>query len=232
MKKILFILFLIIITTGIAMENKPSHHQSNGTFKNPEGSPERTGKVKWSWSTFNKEKKKLDMTVPKSHVLNKNEVLKNLELYKNEDYIGWIGHATFLIKLGNTTIITDPVFEKNMGPLIFGPKRYVDPAIELDELPKIDLFLLTHNHYDHLSTRTIQRFPYKKAKVATALQLGKYFTKNGFNDVTELDWYDQIKVNDLKITFVPAVHWSKRSLWDTNKTLWGSFLIEYNGFSN
>ena len=116
-----------------------------------------------------------------------------------------------------------------MGPLIFGPKRYVDPAIELDELPKIDLFLLTHNHYDHLSTRTIQRFPYKKAKVATALQLGKYFTKNGFNDVTELDWYDQIKVNDLKITFVPAVHWSKRSLWDTNKTLWGSFLIEYNG---
>ena len=129
MKKILFILFLIIITTGIAMENKPSHHQSNGTFKNPEGSPERSGKVKWSWSTFNKEKKKLDMTVPKSHVLNKNEVLKNLELYKDEDYIGWIGHATFLIKLGNTTIITDPVFSKNAGPLMFGPKRYVDPCL-------------------------------------------------------------------------------------------------------
>ena len=79
MKKFLFILFLIIITNNIAMENKPSHHQSNGTFKNPDGSPERTGKVKWSWSTFNKEKKKLDMTVPKSHVLNKNEVLKNLK---------------------------------------------------------------------------------------------------------------------------------------------------------
>ena len=59
MKKFLFILFLIINTTSIAMENKPSHHQSNGTFKNPEGSPERTGKVKWSWSTFNKEKKKI-----------------------------------------------------------------------------------------------------------------------------------------------------------------------------
>ena len=77
MKKILFILFLIIITTSIAMENKPSHHQSNSTFKNPEGSPERTGKVKWSWSTFNKEKKKLDMTVPKSHVLNKRLVPNN-----------------------------------------------------------------------------------------------------------------------------------------------------------
>ena len=89
------------------------------------------------------------------------------------------------------------------------------------------VFLLTHNHYDHLSTRTIQRFPYKKSKVATALKLGKYFTRNGFRNVSEMDWYDEIKVNDLKITFVPAVHWSKRSLWDTNKTLWGSFLIEY-----
>ena len=151
MKKFLFVLFLVIITTSIAMENKPSHHQSNGTFKNPEGSPERTGKVKWSWSTFNKEKKKLDMTVPKSHVLNKNEVLKNLELYKDKDYIGWIGHATFLIKLGNTTIITDPVFSKNAGPLIFGPKRYVDPALSLNEIPKVDLFLLTR-----ITTMTIK----------------------------------------------------------------------------
>ena len=208
---------------------KKYHHLKDGSFRNPEGSPVRDMKFNWSYRIFNQEKKKLDMNIPNEHVISKDTVIKSLKENENSDYIFWIGHATFLIKLGNTTIITDPVFEKNMGPLIFGPKRYVDPAIELDELPKIDLFLLTHNHYDHLSTRTIQRFPYKKAKVATALQLGKYFTKNGFNDVTELDWYDQIKVNDLKITFVPAVHWSKRSLWDTNKTLWGSFLIEYNG---
>ncbi len=114
-----------------------------------------------------------------------------------------------------------------MGPLIFGPKRYVKPAINLDELPKVDLFLLTHNHYDHLSTRTIQKFPNKNAKVLTTLKLGKYFTRNGYRHVTEMDWYDEIKVNDLKIILVPAVHWSKRSLWDTNKTLWGSFIIEY-----
>jgi len=114
-----------------------------------------------------------------------------------------------------------------MGPLIFGPKRYVDPAINLDELPKVDLFLLTHNHYDHLSTRTIQKFPHKKTKVLTPLKLGKYFTRNGYRNVSEMDWYDEIEVNDLKITLVPAVHWSKRNLWDTNKTLWGSFIIEY-----
>ena len=224
---IFFIIFFVYKAPLFTMENKPYHHLSDGTFRNPEGSPMRDMKFNWSYKIFNKEKKKLDMNIPKDHVIEKNKVLKSLEDNQNNDYIFWIGHATFLIKLGNTTIITDPVFEKNMGPLTFGPKRFVDPAINLDELPKIDLFLLTHNHYDHLSTRTIQRFPYKKAKVATALKLGKYFTKNGFNDVTELDWYDEIKINDIKITFVPAVHWSKRSLWDTNKTLWGSFLIEY-----
>ena len=160
------------------MENKPYHHLSDETFRNPEGSPriEDFG-FNWSYKVFNEEKKKINTDVPPGHVINKKEVLENLKKYKNNDYVAWIGHATFLIKLGNTTIITDPVFEKNMGPLIFGPKRYVDPAINLQEIPEINLFLLTHNHYDHLSTRTIQRFPYKKAKVLAPLKLGKYFKK-------------------------------------------------------
>ncbi len=226
-----FVNFLIIIITynslSFAMENKLYHHLSDGTFRNPEGSPQRDPSFNWSFKIFNKEKKKLNMTVPQDHVIDKEKVLSDLEKYKDDDYIAWIGHATYLIKLGDTTIITDPVFEKNMGPLIFGPKRFVDPAINLKEIPEVNLFLLTHNHYDHLSTRTIQRFPYKKAKVLAPLKLGKYFTRNGFSNVNEMDWYDEIKVNDLKITFLPAVHWSKRSLWDTNKTLWGNFIIEY-----
>ena len=202
---------------------------SDGSFRNPEGSPVRESSFNWSFKIFNEEKKKLDTTVPDDHVINKTEVISNLNKYKKGNYIAWIGHATFLIKLGKTTIITDPVFEKNMGPLIFGPKRFVDPALELNELPEVDLFLLTHNHYDHLSTRTIQRFPYKKSKVLAPLKLGKYFKRNGYRDVNEMDWYDEVEINDLKVTLVPAVHWSKRSLWDTNKTLWGSFIIEYQG---
>ncbi len=227
-----FVSFLIIIITynslSIAMENKPYHHLPDGTFRNPEGSPERSGNVNWSFKIFNKEKKKLDMTVPKEHVLDKEKVLSDLEKYKDDDYIAWIGHATYLIKLGDTTIITDPVFSKNAGPLIFGPKRYVEPALKLNEIPKTDLFLLTHNHYDHQDMGTIRRYPYKNSKVLVPLKLGKYFTRYRFKDVTELDWYDEIKVNDnLKVTLLPAVHWSKRSLTDANKTLWGNFLIEY-----
>ncbi len=231
MTKFFIYLFILIgySNTLIAMEAKPYHHLSDGTFRNPEGSPVRDSSFNWSFKIFNEEKKKLDITVPDDHVINKSDVLNNLNKYKQGNYVAWIGHATFLIKLGKTTIITDPVFEKNMGPLIFGPKRFVDPALKLNELPEIDLFLLTHNHYDHLSTRTIQRFPFKKAKVLAPLKLGKYFVRNGFRDVNEMDWYEEIKINDLKVTLVPAVHWSKRSLWDTNKTLWGSFIIEYQG---
>jgi len=209
------------------MKDTPYHHLADGTFRNPQGSPERDPNIKWSMSKWNKEKKKIKINIPSDHVVDKKEVLKNLEKYKDDDYVAWIGHATFLIKLGNTTIITDPLFSKNTGPLIFGPKRYVDPAINLKEIPEVNLFLLTHNHYDHLDYRTIKKFPYKKAKVLTPLKLSKYFTRNGFNNVQEMDWYDQTEVNDLKITLMPAVHWSKRTLTDTNKTLWGSFLIEY-----
>jgi len=209
------------------MKDLPYHHLPDGTFRNPEGSPKRDENIKWSFKTFNKEKKKLKIEFPSNHVVEREKVLENLEKYKNDNYVAWIGHATFLIKLGNTTIITDPLFSKNSGPLIFGPKRYVESAIKLNEIPKTDLFLLTHNHYDHLDYSTVKDFPHKKSKVLLPLKLSKYFTRNGFKDVNELDWYDEIKVNDLKITFLPAVHWSKRTLTDTNKTLWGNFLIEY-----
>ena len=212
------------------MEKKPYHHLPDGTFRNPEGSPKINPNIKWSFKVFNREKKKLDMTVPKEHVIEKERVLANLKKYEKDDYIAWIGHATFLIKLGDTTIITDPVFSKNAGPLIFGPKRFTEPALKLNEIPKTDIFLLTHNHYDHMDMMTIRRFPFKNSKVLLPLKLGKYFNKNGYGDVNEMDWYDNILINkNLKITFLPAVHWSKRSLTDTNKTLWGNFLIEYNG---
>ena len=227
-KKILFILIALTFSfAGNTMEKKsPFHHLPDGTFRNPEGSPERDPNVKWSYKIFNEERKKIKINFPEDHVVPRKTVLKNLEKNKNDDYIAWIGHATFLIRLGGTTIITDPLFSNNTGPLIFGPKRYVDPAIKLEDVPQTDLFLLTHNHYDHLDASAIRNFPHKKAKVIVPLKLSKYF-KN-FSDVNELDWYQEVRVNDeLKVTLLPAVHWSKRTLFDTNKTLWGNFLIEY-----
>ena len=225
----LFSIYFLIINVLLSinvMAEKPYHHLADGTFRNPEGSPKRDPNIKWSYKIFNEERQKIDINFPKEHVVPRNKVLKDLKENLNNDYIAWIGHATFLIKLGNNTIITDPLFSKNTGPLIFGPKRYVDPAIKLNEIPKTDVLLLTHNHYDHLDANAVRNFPYKNAKVITPLKLAKYF--NRFKDVNELDWYQKIKINEeLQITLLPAVHWSKRSLFDTNKTLWGNYLIEY-----
>ena len=230
MFKYLTLIFISLLfnQTLLAMDKKPYHHLPDGTFRNPEGSPKRDDNVKFSYKIFNAERKKIKINFPDDHIVPRNEVLKNLQENEQEDYVAWIGHATFLIKLGNTTIITDPLFSKNTGPLIFGPKRYVDPAIKLEEVPKTDLLLLTHNHYDHLDASAIRNFPHKDAKVLLPLKLSKYFKR--FKDVNELDWYEAIQVNEeIKVTLLPAVHWSKRSLWDTNKTLWGNFLIEYKG---
>ena len=226
--KLYFIYFLVlnILISVNVMAEKPYHHLADGTFRNPEGSPERDPNIKWSYKIFNDERKKIKINFPEDHVIPRSKVLKDLNDNLKNDYIAWIGHATFLIKLGNTTIITDPLFSKNTGPLIFGPKRYVEPAININEVPKTDIFLLTHNHYDHLDVNAVRNFPHKDAKVITPLKLSKYF--NRYKDVNELDWYEKIKINEeLKITLLPAVHWSKRSLFDTNKTLWGNYLIEY-----
>ena len=226
--KLNFIYFLVlnILISVNVMAQKPYHHLADGTFRNPEGSPERDPNIKWSYKIFNDERKKIKINFPQDHVVPRSKVIKDLNDNLKNDYIAWIGHATFLIKLGNTTIITDPLFSKNTGPFIFGPKRYVEPAINIKEVPKTDIFLLTHNHYDHLDVNAVRNFPHKDAKVITPLKLSKYF--NRYKDVNELDWYEKIKINEeLQITLLPAVHWSKRSLFDTNKTLWGNYLIEY-----
>ena len=226
--KLNFIYFLIlnILISVNVMAQKPYHHLADGTFRNPEGSPKRDPNIKWSYKIFNDERKKIKINFPEDHVVPRSKVIKDLNNNLKNDYIAWIGHATFLIKLGNTTIITDPLFSKNTGPFIFGPKRYVEPAINIKEVPKTDIFLLTHNHYDHLDVNAVRNFPHKDAKVITPLKLSKYF--NRYKDVNELDWYEKIKINEeLQITLLPAVHWSKRSLFDTNKTLWGNYLIEY-----
>ncbi len=241
MKKLLSIILVILFFSIdlIAMDQKPYHHIYKGgelfAFRNLEGSPKRNSNFKWNWKVFREEKKKLKIDYPPEHVTDRQTVLKNLQKYKSKSFVMWLDHASFIIKLGDTTIITDPVFENYYGYLGFGTKKYIEPPLKLEELPEINLFLLTHNHLDHMSQKTINNFPYKNTKVLVPLKLGKYFTRNGYkkDNVKEMDWFDKIKVNDeVTITMLPAQHWSKRWIWgdgNTNRSLWGSFLIEYKG---
>ena len=237
---IIYCIFFIFLNSNlIAMDQKPYHHiYKDGelfAFRNLEGGPKRDLNFKWNWKVFREEKKKLEINFPPEHVIDRKTVLKNLQGHKSDSYVMWLDHASFIIKLGDTTIITDPVFERNYGPLWFGPKKYVNSPLTLRDLPEIDLFLLSHNHYDHMSIRTIKNFPYKKTKVLVPLKLGKYFTKNGYkkDNVKEMDWFQKVKINDeITVTMLPAQHWSKRWIWgegNTDRSLWGSFLIEYKG---
>ena len=129
------------------MEKKPYHHiYKDGklfAFRNLEGGPKRDPNFKWNWKLFREEKKKLKINYPPEHVIDRQIVLKNLEKHKSDSYVMWLDHASFIIKLGNTTIITDPVFEKYYGYLWFWTKKIYPPPLKLKELPEINLFLLS-----------------------------------------------------------------------------------------
>ncbi len=238
----LFLVYFVILNILFsisAMAEKPYHHvYENGKFKkfrNYFGAPERNKNFKWSFKKFREAKKNVNVIVPKDFVVPRKTVLENLEKYKNEDFILWINHASFIIKLGSTTIVTDLITAPNAGPLFLGPRRYTPPALELGQLPKIDLWLNTHLHYDHLSMSDIRNFPFKSAKVLVPLNNGSYWKKNNFKDVKELDWFETEEINkDLSITLTSSQHWNKRSALPfgpgaTDKALWGSFLIDYKG---
>jgi L-ascorbate metabolism protein UlaG (beta-lactamase superfamily) len=144
----------------------------------------------------------------------------------------YIGHATLLLRFAGLAVLTDPMFSLRASPLSFaGPKRIRAPAIALGDLPKIDAVCLSHNHYDHMdlpSLRALQA--HSNPAVVTGIGNGAYLAARGIANVIELDWWEAAEpVPGLKITYVPAQHWSRRRFWDTNRMLWGGHVIEAQG---
>jgi len=156
----------------------------------------------------------------------------------------WFGHASFLIETSKEKgasrgirILVDPVFSDCMSPFSFvGPKRFSPLPCALDEVPDVDLVVISHNHYDHLDLWTIKEvYKSRKGKVhfLCALNLKTWFLGCGISDheVTELDWWDEAKVNvegigSVKLACTPAQHMSARTAWDTSCTLWCSWVLE------
>jgi N-acyl-phosphatidylethanolamine-hydrolysing phospholipase D len=149
--------------------------------------------------------------------------------------VTWIGHATMLVRLGRTFILFDPIFSERASPVSFaGPKRIVPLPIDIAELPTIDIVLISHNHYDHLDAESVKRIaamPQGSPLFLVPMGLKAWFAELGIARVDELDWWQQTQHGDLRITFVPAQHWSKRTLTDANQTLWGGWVVEGDGLS-
>ena len=144
-----------------------------------------------------------------------------------EDGLAWLGHACFFIRINGLNIITDPVFEK-LSPF---HKRYSSLPFNANEFPVVDYILLSHNHRDHLSGKSLKAILKKsaQAKILTGLKMGSLIRSLcGHKNLEEAGWYQvfsELK-NNLSISFLPAQHWSKRGLFDYNEHLWGAFAIQ------
>ena len=147
--------------------------------------------------------------------------------------VTWIGHATFLVQFHGLNILTDPVFGNRASPLSFiGPKRHGKPGLTIEELPPIDIVSISHNHYDHLDSEAIKQL--KDGPVFfVPLGMKSWFLEKTVpkNRIVELDWWQESVFKEAKIHFVPAKHFSNRGLFDLNETLWGGWVIEYQGRS-
>jgi L-ascorbate metabolism protein UlaG (beta-lactamase superfamily) len=131
----------------------------------------------------------------------------------------WLGHASFLVQLDGVSLLVDPALH---DAIFGGIARNVPPGVPIDSLPPIDAQLVTHNHYDHLDLPTLQAV---NAPVVAGLGLERWFRVRGLH-ATELGWWRETAVGPVRVTFVPAHHWSRRGPLDTNASLWGGFVIE------
>jgi len=138
----------------------------------------------------------------------------------------WIGHSSFLLQVNGLNILFDPVYSERASPFSFaGPKRLAPPGVRFDDLPPIDVVVISHNHFDHLDEPTIKRLG-NKPHYFVPLGLRTWFRHLGIDRVTELDWWQTAFVGQTVLCCVPALHWSGRAPFSYNRTLWGGWVIE------
>jgi L-ascorbate metabolism protein UlaG (beta-lactamase superfamily) len=148
----------------------------------------------------------------------------------NHFSVTWIGHATALVQIGHVNILTDPHFSERASPVQWaGPKRWQPPAVRIEELPRIDIVLISHNHYDHLdegSVRALNAQPGGPPLFVVPLGIERWLEAVGITNTRALDWWDSARVGEVAVHLTPVQHWSRRTLADANTTLWGGFVIE------
>lgn len=189
----------------------------NSGFRKPAG----IQTLKWMLGWHDEKRPKSPSTgVAIPYVHNDGKVLRRA----TTDTLTWIGQASFLIQLGGKNLLIDPVLSRSLGFI----KRNSPPGLDWPALPKPDVVLITHNHRDHMDAPTLKRTGQEPIYIVPK-GLGSWFMKNGFPRVLEMEWWQRECIEGLDITFVPAEHWSRRSLADINTSWWGGYVIERNG---
>ena len=205
-------------------EGKPKHHTTEG-FRNYPIVPASPALgisfyLRRIWSAFNLP------YVPENHYLPEEKAINQFHELEGTNTLTWIGQSTLLIRLDGKVIITDPFFSEYASPFLIGPRRFVDPGIKPENLPSIDIILISHNHFDHLDEDFIEDIPNKEnIHVFVPLKLKSFFSERGYNHVHELDWYETYSIYNIQLTALPTVHYSGRGTGDKNKSLWCSWAI-------
>lgn len=160
---------------------------------------------------------------------NRPEIITNLlerieALDLNTDFITWIGHATFLMRIQGEYWLTDPILTDRA----LLPKRITPPALQLDDLARLQGKLhvvISHNHYDHLDKETLENLP-EDTSIYVPTGLREYVSSFTTGEVVEMDWWEEMKINNTtRLTCLPAQHWSRRIFQGYNTTLWASYMI-------
>ena len=229
----LFILSCSVVAEEQIADPTPAHHD-NGTFRNPY----LPAGFKPSFISFLKARLFDDMTWPDAPENYQGFWQPaNLEKIHNPDFdkaqATLIGHSTVLLQYQGINILTDPIFsERSSYSQSFGPKRFTPPALEIEQLPNIDIIVISHNHYDHLdvgsvealtSSTFIKKINGKQPLWLVPLGLKKWLSQFEITNIQELDWWQEYKVGDLTVQAQPSQHWSRRGMFDTNESLWASW---------
>jgi len=140
-----------------------------------------------------------------------------------------VNHSTALIQQGACNILTDPIWSNRVSPMSWlGPKRRRIPGVRMDDLPDIDLVLISHNHFDHLDLPTLRRLAVRgRSKFIVAARGARLLRSEKIEPVCELDWGESLTTSGVRIHCVPALHFSARGIFDRNKTLWCGYAIEF-----
>ena len=162
--------------------------------------------------------------------------LEGLKTNRRDTTITWVGHSTVLLQLGGVNVMTDPQFSQRASPLPFaGPERKVRVPFMIAEAPRVEVVLISHNHYDHLdadSVDALARQPGGSPLFIVPLGVDRWMRERGIDHVVALDWWQSHDVaapdggRRMRITLVPTQHWSSRSPTDRFETLWGGYVVE------
>jgi len=215
---------MLISCTNFRYKKSDHYSEKTDKFFNSTQNIEKSFFDLFKWK-FTSEKSEWPSSVP---LTAKPKMLDSIAT--DQANINFINHSTFLIQIEKVNILTDPVFSERVSPVSFaGPKRVHPPGIDIEKLPKIDVVLISHNHYDHLDLNSLKKLEEQHSPVFFC-PLGdkELLISSGLKKVIELDWWEVAQFNNIDIFFVPAQHWSGRGLFDRFKSLWGGYIIKSN----